>query len=172
MKNIIMLSLFVLTTACGKYATKDELKSVENRIDDVEHRIGELDNKIMHNLKIMGQMHNHFQSQIDQAAVELDASDDKSEASQNTALAMIRALQDQTTELAAKQAALELEDRVIGVFDPCPNFKVSSFTESVFQMKSGKFVAYFEDGGKRFLSVLKTGTTYRTTDSRACTFTI
>lgn len=171
MKALTLLALSLLVS-CGKYATKDELNDLDNRVNEVENRILELDNKIMNNGRIIERMYTNLQTQINQTFAELEADDEKFNAEKNNVLAMIETLQAQTTELVAKQAALELEDRVIGVFDPCPSVSSNGFKESFFQMSSGKIVAYFEDGGKRFLTVLKTGTAYRTTDSRACTFTI
>jgi hypothetical protein len=58
---------------------------------------------------------------------------------------------------------------VVEFKDPCGNGV--GYDEVLMKTQNGKFVAYFEDGGRRFLSVLENGT-YRTTDQSRCNFTV
>lgn len=193
MKTTLMIFALLTLASCGQYAEQKDLDNAEkktreqdNRIGKVETRLADLEGKVSANTTSINNLSASLTStnnsislleqdlaEADQAfAEELQNSIDEATANSNSLLAMIETLQGQTTTLLAKQAALELEDRVVGIYDPCPLVASTGFTESFFQMASGKLVAYFEDGSKRFLSVLKTGTTYRTTDSRACLFTL
>lgn len=161
MKTLITLSALLALTSCGKFATKKDLNKVKDRVETLEEQINALDEKASANIESMNNL------SITLGQVELEA-----ESEQNSILAMIETLQEQTTELLAKQAALELENRVVGIYDPCPSVSSNSFKESLFLMSSGQYVAYFENGNKRFLTVLKPNTNYRTTDDRACVFSL
>lgn len=180
------LLLCLSLASCGQYAKQSDLDATNDKLDDVSTRLSDLSGKVSANTSAIDSLSTSYSdsqnlyqlliqdlANADQAfAQDLQYSIDTAESTSNNLLAMIETLQVQTTELLGKQAALELEDRVIGIYDPCPLVASTSFKESLFQMSSGKLVAYFEDGNKRFLTVLKTGTAYRTTDSRACVFSI
>lgn len=186
MKKLMILTLLTSLASCGQYAKQTDLDNAENRINEVETRLADLEGKVSANTTSINSLSASLTStnnsislleqdlaEADQAFTEeLQNSIAEATANSNSLLAMIETLQGQTTTLLAKQAALELEDRVIGIYDPCPLVSSTGFKESLFRMSSGKLVAYFEDGSKRFLSVLKTNMTYRTTDSRACLFTL
>lgn len=68
-------------------------------------------------------------------------------------------------------AALSGETRVVGLLDPCGD-ATGQFDEVLLKLSDGRVMAYFEDGGKRFLSVLSVGTLYETTDSQRCRFKV
>lgn len=59
---------------------------------------------------------------------------------------------------------------VVGMVDPCGDGP--GFDEVLLKTKDGKYVAYFETGGNRFLTVLQTNTSYQTTDAQHCNFSI
>jgi len=65
---------------------------------------------------------------------------------------------------------LATEDTVVEYLDPCGNGP--GFDEVLLHTRSGKYVAYFESGSNRFLTVLQLNVSYRTTDSQKCFFTI
>lgn len=67
-------------------------------------------------------------------------------------------------------AGLESNKSVSSIIDPCGDYP-NKYDEVVLQMSSGEFIAYFESGGKRFLSILGDGN-YRTSDKQSCNFTI
>lgn len=62
-----------------------------------------------------------------------------------------------------------LSKSIVDFKDPCGNGV--GYDEILMKTKDGKFIAYFEDGGNRFLSILENGT-YRTTDQSRCYFTV
>lgn len=64
----------------------------------------------------------------------------------------------------------EVEGSITRIWDPCGDH-AGNFDEVILQTNDGTFMAYFESGSKRFLSVLGNGT-YQTTDNQACVFNI
>lgn len=187
MKSTLLMILTLLTLAsCGQYAKQTDMDNLEERVTTTEVKISDLENKVSANLSSISNLAISADSSSEEIAALNEALAQSNEetsgailalitqhsANYNSLNAIIETLQGQTTSLLAKQASLELEDRVVGIFDPCPTVSSTKFKESFFEMSSGKLVAYFEDGNKRFLTVLKTGTSYRTTDSRACLFTL
>lgn len=56
------------------------------------------------------------------------------------------------------------------IIDPCGDFP-NHADEIIIKMYNGDLVVYFQDGGRRFLTVLEPGN-YRTTDRQKCRFTI
>jgi len=61
------------------------------------------------------------------------------------------------------------QNGVARLIDPCGDS--SDYDEVLIKLNSGEIVGYFEQGAKRFLSVLKDGT-YITTDNSSCLFII
>lgn len=59
---------------------------------------------------------------------------------------------------------------VTKMIDICGD-KAGYFDEIILKTNTGKYIAYFEDGGKRFLTEIKDGN-YTSTDKQACQFTI
>jgi hypothetical protein len=162
------------------------MNKVKNRVGDLEVKIFDIENEVTANKVSLDDLNESLEGTkeaLSIALLELQVADEENaealqeainegNRSYSTLIGLIQALQSQTTILLIKQAALELEDRVVAIYDPCPLVSSTSFKESFFLMSSGRYVAYFEDGNRRFLSVLKTGVTYRTTDARACIFTL
>lgn len=83
-------------------------------------------------------------------------------------------------ELNAMQAQLTYYSTlipVISLIDPCDDFP-GHYDEVIMRLQegntdSGRLVAFFEDGkGRRFLTVLKPGVVYQTTDAQKCKFKI
>jgi len=62
-----------------------------------------------------------------------------------------------------------VESTIVRFIDPCGAH--TGFDEVILQMSSGELVAYFEDGGKRFLTILDPGV-YQTTDAQKCIFKV
>lgn len=60
---------------------------------------------------------------------------------------------------------------IVNSVDPCGD-DPNHFDEILLVTAGGDYVAYFEDGGKRFLTILECGKMYRTTDKQACNFKI
>lgn len=61
-------------------------------------------------------------------------------------------------------------DAVVEIIDPCGD-NPGKFDEVLLRLPSGELLAYFEDGDKRFLSLIGAGN-YRTTDKQACNFSV
>lgn len=78
-------------------------------------------------------------------------------------------LQARTNDLIARMVELEQQDAVIEYINPCGDGP--GFDEYILKTKSGKYLAYFESGSKRFLTILTPGL-YMTTDQQACRFEV
>lgn len=59
---------------------------------------------------------------------------------------------------------------VVGVIDPCGDSP--GFDEVLLKTKDGKYTGYFEQGSKRYLTVIQNGYSYVTTDGSNCHFSI
>ena len=84
-----------------------------------------------------------------------------------------------TTELESLQNQINLmnvvmvnikDNSVAELINPCDDGP--GFDEVIIKLGSGVFIAYFEVGNKRFLSVLENNKSYRTTDEQGCNFRI
>ena len=174
MKKILLISLLALLSGCGvvKEMTCNGFKSdllclmvdgnTEYRIDKLEEnqannakRLEDLENRILvteHTLgyllskdKFANNTFGNMQAQIDAAYVQLG-------------------------QLAAQVAGIPRTS--VSIIDPCPQVASNSAKEMLLVIGS-KTVAYFEDGSnRRFLAEIKPGVLYRTTDSRACSFSL
>ena len=87
----------------------------------------------------------------------------------NSLNASIDNLQEQSNVNTVRLVELESQDTVVQYYDPCGDGP--GYDEILMTTKSGKLVAYFESGSKRFLTILGPGS-YITTDQSACFFTI
>lgn len=67
-------------------------------------------------------------------------------------------------------ANLASEDPIVEQYDVCGNGP--GFDEVLLHTRSGKYLAYFESGSNRFLTVLQPNTAYRSTDQQRCNFTL
>ena len=108
-----------------------------------------------------------LQAEAAQLQAQIDALNTQQTALQaqvNTVQASADAAQLQLTELS-------LEERVTGFLDPCGD-AVGIYDEVLLTTNSGKVVAYFEIGSKRFLSILLPNVWYQTTDQQSCVFKV
>lgn len=174
MKKIILVSLLALLSGCGvaKELACNGFKSdllcvmvdgnTENRVDNLENqqleqnkRLFDLENRIMVTEDTLGY---------------LLTKDKYTTVTVGNMQAQIDATYMQLGQLAAEVAGLPKTS--VSIIDPCPNVNSSSAKEMLLVI-GDKTVAYFEDGGnRRFLAVIKPGVLYRTTDSRACNFSL
>lgn len=66
-------------------------------------------------------------------------------------------------------AALQSEQRIVAVLDPCGDG--SGYDEILLRTSTNQLIAYFESGSTRFLTIVSPGS-YQTTDSSSCPFTV
>jgi len=82
-------------------------------------------------------------------------------------------MQSHIEDVVERLVVLEMAESVISVIDPCPLImSTMGYKEMLFEMSSGVIIGYFESGSKRFLTEIKRGVSYRTTDDRECIFTL
>lgn len=84
----------------------------------------------------------------------------------------ISSLQNQITANLIQMNALSgsLAGAITSMIDVCGD-QSGHFDEVILKTANGKYIAYFEDGGKRFLTVIGAGN-FTTTDFQRCNFTI
>lgn len=126
----------------------DELKTNKADKEEMEQRLQELENDL---IDIMDTNEAQIVAQI----VALENYNLNMQTQINSNLAQIVALQEQ--------------DSVVEFIDPCGDGP--GFDEVLLKTSSGKLIAYFENGGDRFLTILSPGN-FRTTDSQKCNFTV
>lgn len=80
------------------------------------------------------------------------------------------ALQDQVDDLAADLSSIQLETRIIDLYDPCGD-DPGEIDEVLLQASDGRWAAYFQQGSRRMIAVLPPGS-YQTTDNQKCRFEI
>jgi peptidoglycan hydrolase CwlO-like protein len=186
--KMILISVLLVSVSCGKFATNKDLNKANDRIAKLDKRLKELENdfSVIHSelentknnaIQTMSEM-TDLQVVIDslqnnQAAQNLLITDLQTKQYQIVHLdAMVNMLQSQLDTVQLKLTELELEDRVTEMVDPCPNSMFAGYAEVLMRTSSGTYVAYFENGQKRHLTVLKKNTLYKTTDDRNCKFKI
>ena len=148
MKNLITsLALLTAFVSCGKMERPEQLfdfldhDKLEKQVEDNTERINELE-----------QWLNELDSSINNTNVNQDS------------------LEDQITSINSRLVTLETNTTVSEIIDPCGD-KANQYDEHLIKLSDGKIIAYFEQNGNRFLTILPDGS-YRTTDNQACNFSI
>lgn len=118
-----------------------DLDRLNDRVDDTNNRVATLENSLQ-----------GLYTLIDNNAGDI-----------STLEALVHANQIQLTQI-------NQQENVTDIIDPCGN-NPGHFDEIILVTSTGKFIAYFEVGNNRFLSVLEDGS-YQTTDAQACRFEI
>lgn len=153
MKMLTVILLFSVSS-CGKFATRDQLKATDDRIDSLEARVKSLEtdfNSLYVSLQnVQNDVNLNHQDLVNSSTIIQDSLD---------------TIQQQLTEL-------QMQDSVTEMIDPCPDPYFTGYAEVLMLTKSGKYIAYFESGAKRHLTVLKKNQNYTTTDTRGCNFKI
>lgn len=154
MKKLLLTSLTILLfQSCGKVESPQQLTDftefddLEERVTDLENRMGEVESNL-----------NNLYSSIDDLEVNQDILE------QSIAL--------NATNLATltSQVNGDTSIKVSRMIDPCGD-NPNQFDEYILEMSNGDLLGYFEQGSKRFLTVLPDGN-YRTTDKQACNFSV
>lgn len=165
MKNILLLVSLLMVTSCGNDLRRaigadynNKLGRHDNRIGELERRVFEAESNIERTINDISIVHNLVTELSDvELARHQDLLDD------------LVLLQGEVNSLVASLAVLQGYDSIISMVDPCGDSL--GYDEVLLVTVSGKYIAYFEQGSNRFLSVLGDGN-YRTTDSQACNFSI
>jgi hypothetical protein len=135
------------------------LDTTVGRVDSIEVSIVALQAEIDALEATSAAQDANLQTQIDSLALRVEALEAADYQTQiNNMLTSIASL------------TLTIEDSITRVFDPCGDAP-GQFDEIILQTNSGKFIAYFESAGNRFLTVITNGN-YRTTDAQKCNFNV
>ena len=136
-----------------------ELFDVMNQINQTNSDIANLQNTVTVN-------NNTVQSQLAVLNNSLNSLTTNQTLLQN----QINSVQANVTTLMAQMVSIQQNQTVTAIVDPCGDGP--GLDEVLLKMSNGKYVAYFENGGNRFLTVLQTNVTYQTTDNQHCNFII
>jgi hypothetical protein len=90
--------------------------------------------------------------------------------SQGNQDSLIASLQTQANSQQILLTQLQTQESIVQIKDVCGTYP-GVYNEVMLKTKSGKYIAYFEQHGNRFLVQLTPGS-YKTTDSTNCYFTI
>ncbi len=154
-KTILVEAVLVLTitlvlallVGCGpaKARTYDNMKDAEqdDRLAEIERRLAA--------------MTNAYQNLLAQIA-----------ATDSAQAGEIGTLQTSANLLTAQIAALQANVLVTAIIDPCGDGP--GFDEIILKTSAG-YMAYFQSGSERFLTLLPHGN-YQTTDGTGCSFTV
>lgn len=147
----------------------DRLDTIEDRLDDVEADLGQLFAR-----------DTFLETKIDNSvtAIEGDLADTNDAVATNRSAIednqilidvielVIEDLEDELDAHNFRLAGLEANRKVKAIIKPCPTAK-----EVLLKFDNGILLAYFENGGNRYLSELSNGS-YITSDGTGCNFTV
>jgi hypothetical protein len=136
--------------------------SQDRRLDDIESALAA---QFKTNVSLVNQMQSNY-NVLHLAISGLSSTDASLQAQLNALQASMVTVQAQANNV---QAQLSTTESIVDYLD-C-NGDNPGFDEVVLRTKSGKLIAYFETGSKRFLSVLIPGS-YQTSDASSCPFTV
>ena len=197
-KLLVLLTLTGLLSACGIpkqmakdcggdmemacmtiFGTPENNDDLQAQINNLDSRVSQLELTVNQNAVTMAGL----QVNVDTLAAQIAALQTQQTVDQTTlvtlnsqlttALGQLLTLQTQSNTMQSSVTALQAQDTVLEYLDCAVGNVVDGpgFDEVIMRTKSNKLVAYFESGGKRFLTVLSVGS-YTTTDQQACNFTV
>lgn len=158
MKIILLLSFLVV--GCGYNNAYKDIHDLQSQNNVQQAEISALQAAVAAN-----------EAQLQADLLLLQGQINVSEANISLLQSQYVAIMIQLVNLQAAVSGLQAENRIVGMLDPCGDM-AGQFDEILLVTSSGKVVAYFEQGSKRFLSVLTPNQTYVTTDMQACVFKV
>lgn len=144
-KLLYALTFLTLTSCANNLNTGNDLAE---RVSNLEKEIETIKKNLNLTIDTLTQL--QFQVGVDQSNI-------------SALQAQANAQQISLTQLQTQESIIEMKD----VCGTTPGF----YNEILLKTKSGKYIAYFEQSGNRFLVELTTGS-YRTTDGTNCYFDI
>lgn len=167
--------------------TNKDLKGTQADVEEIKKQIADIYSKLNSDSGQINSLQlviNQMQAQIDQNKKDLLAIDDltedefdiiyqkiqDSESNINIINNIISGIENNITLNEIRIAELESNENITDIIDPCGD-KVNAFDEVILKTSSGKLIAFFESGSKRFLSILTDGN-YQTTDAQKCNFSV
>jgi septal ring factor EnvC (AmiA/AmiB activator) len=167
---VLLVFLAIMSTGCVPYS---HVERVNKRIDELSEEqqaqvaaLNEQINVLTSALAAQGSALSSLQSQLEG----LEAVDAGMQAQIDALQAALDAVEASVYDLQTRTAELETQEGIVEFVDPCGDM-LGQFDEVLLRTSSGKLVAYFESGSRRFLTILSPGS-YRTTDAQRCNFSI
>lgn len=138
---------------------QDDIKELETEIDEVNEQLLDLHEALV----------NYLDSLEEDIVDLIEEQNEDAQEEITTILEQQDATQDHINTITSEIAELQGYENIVEFIDPCGDG--SGFDEVLLRTSSGQLVAYFQQGGNRFLTLLEPGN-YRTTDNQRCNFTI
>jgi hypothetical protein len=164
-KTIAIMFTLLTLVSCGKDLRRaigadynNKIREIDNTIKDHEQRLKNLESVVSQGVSDMADI----EAELANLAAGQTALATSLVSAQNT-------LQSQLNDAVSDIAVLKGYENIVEFYDPCGDG--AGYDEIILKTSSGKLIAYFEIGSKRFLTVLTDGS-YRTTDSQECVFTV
>lgn len=186
MKLLTIVTLF-FTVSCGKQYIENDFNNTANeeRFKEIEARVLSLENQVSANILTMNNLTSSIESNkalLVSLSDELRLADsvnataiqsaiNQASVNHSALLSSLTVMQSQVNLVTANIATLSGYDSIVEYIDPCGDMP-NQFDEILLKTKSGKLIAYFEQGNKRFLTVLEKNVRYMTTDSQQCLFSV
>jgi peptidoglycan hydrolase CwlO-like protein len=169
----------------------DKMNNLDDEIEALKKRVSNLESQVAININNISSIQSDILSiNADIESLELlieDLSQDVDANSTSIALlqsqvtnhnsrltsleALVNSIQTTTNGLVADVAQLESHENIVEFIDPCGDW-AGGYDEVILKTSSGKFLAYFENGSRRFLSLLEKNVNYMVTDGSGCRFYI
>lgn len=111
-----------------------------------------------------------LQTQIDKLKLDYDLANTEIQSQLSAVNATTISMQAQANAQQIQITQLQMRTNMIGLIDPCGDG--FGYDEVLIKLSTGQVVAYFEDKGKRHLTILTPNTLYQTTDESICTFKV
>lgn len=147
---------FALDLTCGK-EHDDKFNQIQNRLDQLEALANmnrELIVLLQDDAETLDNLYQDIQLQVNSLSAQQNINTDD-----------IVSLQNAINDLEQLQ-----EHGIAEVIDPCGDVP-NVFDEVVIKLHSGELISYFQQGNKRFLTVMTDGN-FITTDSTSCRFSV
>lgn len=165
--NSATISLLQSQFSSEIISLQEEIADLQNQLNQTNLQGNSNSSAILDAQQQLQNLQEQLNSQINQSSSNYTALQN----SINTLTSSNQSLQNSVNSLLSQMTQLQTQQTVVQVVDPCPNVTSNSYKEVLLKLSSGQLVAYFENSGDRFLTVLKPGN-YRTTDSRECSFSV
>lgn len=167
-----------------------EIENIKNKNTEQDAKIAELESQINNNVNFanalqleINNLSSHIinissellnlQSQIDvntNEILDLQSELNSLNANQTLLQNQINSVQANVTTLMIQILNVTNSTNVTSIVDPCGNGP--GFDEVLLKMSDGKYVAYFQHGNNRMLTVLQNNSSYQTTDEQICNFSL
>jgi len=172
---MIMVVILFVAASCGPRGSTVDITSpayddseVTKRLDDLERRVKLLEQVEAAQDVLISALTQNVEENEDNITYLLDIASNLQDQLNSDYQSLQQSLSDISDSVTLLQTATE--KGIAELIDPCGDG--AGYDEVIMLLNDGSYVAYFETGSKRFLSVLEQSVNYQTTDAQRCRFKI